>query len=210
MKIVIETPKKVNRVVAFYFQQSVDLLGARYFAGIGEIALVEQPLSTERVGTPCKAQTSQTGFFSFPTSDEPASIEIYFEAVRKGVPFPFSISPVLIFRFIRILADPIVQHRNVVRGRTMPAAKEQKIATRFANVVERSICRNPWHRSWNWVLRQIASWHLAFGLADFRSGDFRKAMSGFDRAYCLNPGNRDALEWYWHARNRVEIDMAFK
>jgi len=194
----------------FFLRQAVRLIDCSWFSGLAEIALLGDEVLLE-MGTAkeyvncTEKDFSMSGFYFFETDHKLPWIGIYLREVYKGVPFPFSLTPVITILIGRVLAHEVVHHRLRQSQRViLDSTREEVLAEAFARRFEIKICRNWWFRIWRSTIETISKWHFISGSAHYRSKDFQKAEQSFYNAWLLDNGNIDAATWFWQVRGILQ------
>lgn len=109
-------------------------------------------------------------------------------------------------RIIRNLSHEVAHHIVAERGYLFQLGeapdKPEELADQYAHDTLNKIVRTNWcYRLAHWLSKEIAFWHYAQGIFDFRDNRFLSAANHFYAAWELDPELPEVSEYYWQARD---------
>jgi len=144
------------------------------------------------------------GFYHFQTSESPPRISLAVKQIYSAIPSFLWWSTVPTLRISRTLAHEIAHHLIATRGYVIRAGEslenEELLADEYANAVLQSMKIQWTYKAGHWCIKELASWHFAFGLVDLREEKYKSASDRFLKAWDLNPDHKDAADFYWRTR----------
>lgn len=140
----------------------------------------------------------------------PSSIVLYVASLYRGIPKIYWLSPVITLRLGRLLAHEVGHHLIKQRGyifergeRVEPREFEEELANRYSFSVRKRMLRRWYYRVADCLTRDLAGWHYAIGVADWREGRYEEAAARWETAFCLDPNRADADYWYYEAKKAL-------
>ena len=212
MKIVDRTTRR-RAGLSWHLRRSLSWISEADLFGIGEIVLEEQlgPATANSPDWHHKIEGRNLvvgGQYFSRHGDEPPSIVLYTGSLYRGIPKIYWWSPVITLRLARSLAHEVGHHLIDQRGyifergeRIAPREYEEELANRYSFSVRKRMLRRWWYRLADWLTRDLAGWHYAIGIADWREGQYEQAAARWETTFCLDPNRDDADHWYHQAKN---------
>jgi hypothetical protein len=149
-----------------------------------------------------------TGQYSPKQGKSPAHIILYANGLYRGVPSVYRWTTVQTLNICYTLAHEVAHHLVARRGyvfqpdETFPHDEnEEEFCNRYAFGVSKKMMKRWHYRLGMWALRDLAGWYYAFGCADWKDKNFKKASERFETAFHLDRNHTDALYWYWRAKD---------
>ena len=186
-----------------YLRWTIKLFEPRLFAGLKEIVLFGADMSCELQDDQMRPDASSCvlsvpGYYFFGSTGKLPWIGIYLDEVSRGIPFPLSFTPLMVFRFGRVLAHEAMHHRlHLKPDKQYVPVHEEALADAFADRFERVLSRHWLFGFWRWLLHDLSRWHFVAGSVDFRAGDLHRAQQKFYTAWLLDRRNTDAATLFW-------------
>ena len=137
----------------------------------------------------------------------PAFIVLYVNEICHSIPSVLRRGPLLTLRLTRSLAHEVAHHLRATRGYILQNNEnneEEMLADLYAEEVTQRMIKNWRYRFSRFVLKEIASWHYAFGQVDWRQKHFADSANHFFSAWDLDRENGNASNWYWRAKEMSE------
>ncbi len=142
--------------------------------------------------------------------DLPASIVLYVASLYRGIPKIYWLSPIIALLLARLLAHEVGHHRIKERGyifergeRIAPREYEEELANRYSFSVRKRMLRRWYYRAADWLIRDLAGWHYAIGIVEWREGRYEQAAARWETTFCLDPNRADADYWYHEAKKAL-------
>lgn len=183
--------------------------------GIEEIVLEEQlgPATTNAPQWHHDAErrgVSIDGQYFSRHGHEPATIFLYIGSLYRGIPKFYWLTPVITLQVARILAHEVGHHLIDSRGyvfqkgeRVAPHEYEEELANRYSFSVRKRMLQRWYYRAADWLTRDLAGWHYAIGISEWRDGRYEQAASRWQTTVCLDPNRTDADYWYYEAKKAL-------
>lgn len=144
------------------------------------------------------------GWYSSRERGKDAYILLYVKEIYRSFPRILWWSSVPTLRIVRSLAHEVAHHlvttQAHVFGENGNCKDEESIANKYAGGVLARMQSKWLNRLGQWCLRELASWHYVFGIADYNAEKYGSAADYFYKSWDLDPQNQDALNLYWRAR----------
>lgn len=142
--------------------------------------------------------------------DLPASIVLYVASLYRGIPKLYWLSRLITLRLTRLLAHEVGHHLIKQRGyifergeRVSPREYEEELAERYSFNVRKRMLRRSSYRFADWLTRDLAGWHYAIGISEWRDGRYEQAAARWETTFCLDPNRADADYWYYEAKKAL-------
>jgi len=103
-----------------------------------------------------------------------------------------------------ILTDEIITAETITNDEAAPVCRGlyQYGAEDFPPIILLAIPE--FYKMGRFLIKEIAGWYYAFGLAAVTHERYRRAARRFYAARCLDPEMKEAAECYWWARRTYE------
>jgi hypothetical protein len=207
-----EMPISIENYSSFHVERhvrkAIEIVGKVRFEGISAIRLLdfvdsgrEPTCIPPELAEPRSSGLSLSGCY-FESDSEGRLIELYLGEILRGIPSPLRLTPIPLIRLVQTLAHAVCQHHVSIRKTEYDEQLKENFANRYARLVTRRLKREYPYKLWAYILKELASWHFAFALADFRQKDLLRAENGFYTAWLLDNENALAAENYWTVRNQ--------
>lgn len=179
---------------------------------LSELSLIyledKMPLLTERASEWAKKAEAESlpvyGWYAPSRDGRAPYIVLYIHEIYRAVPSWLWWSTVPTLRVTRSLAHEVAHHCIATKGYVFQATDdiddEESLANRYADSILQKMTEQFAYRVGQWLLKEIASWHYAFGSADWRRRKYINAARHFFEAWDLDPTNQGACYWYWRAK----------
>lgn len=218
MRIVDRTSKR-RRGLSWHIRRSLNWITDADLFGIEEIVLEEQlePATNTSPEWHHKIEGRNLavgGQYFGAQRDLPASIVLYVASLYRGIPKIYWLSPVITLRLARLLAHEVGHHVIEQRGfifergeRVSPREYEEELANRYSFSVRKRMLRRWYYRAADRLTRDLAGWHYAIGICEWRDGRYEKAATRWETTFCLDPNRADADYWYHMAKKAQQSEM---
>ena len=147
------------------------------------------------------------GQYSRPHGNVAPSIVVYAASVYRGIPKIYWLSPVITLRLAHTLAHEAGHHLIAQRGyifergeRIHPREYEEEHANRYSFSVRKRMLRRWYYRLADWLTRDLAGWHYAIAICEWRDGCYDKAADRWEITFCLDPSRDDTGYWYHESK----------
>lgn len=194
-------------------RRSLRWLDRSHLEGLAEIRLEDElpkwPVTGEEVEWVQRIRVEGhtayvNGWYAMPTASEPPFIILYAQPVYRPIPSFLWWSTVPTIRILRTLAHEVAHHLIATRGyvfkKEEDLSDEEMLANRYAESVLRKAAAQWSYKLGQWCLKDIAGWHYAFAMVDWRQKKYKAAAERFYNAWNLDPENEAASRWYWRAK----------
>lgn len=139
--------------------------------------------------------------------DESPSIVLYMDSAYRGIPKVYWLSPVMTLQLARTLTHEVGHHLIEERGYVFERGEniegheyQEELANRYSYSVRKRMLRRWHYRVASWLTQDLAGWHYAIGIADWRKGRYEQAATRWEITFCLDPNREDADFWYHQAK----------
>lgn len=176
--------------------------------GLGKIILTDEVVTAETITN--DATSVCRGFYQFGTEKSPPVIFLAIPKFYEWVPSWLWWSPVITLRICRTLAHEVGHHVLVMNHdqlKNAEASQGESFANNYADSVIESMTRHWYYKMGRFLMKDIAGWYFAFGLAAANYGRYQRAARRFYAAWHLVPEMEEAAECYWRARRSYEKEM---
>ena len=214
MKIVDRT-MKLRLGFAWHLRRSLSWIPEGDLFGLDEIVLEERLGPATATSPDWHHQIEGRnltigGVYCGRHGDLPASIVLYLASLYRGIPRIYWLSPVITLRLTRLLAHEVGHHLIRQRGyifergeRIVPRQYEEELAYRYSFSVCKRMFRRWYYRFADWLTRDLAGWHYAIGITDWRLAQYKEAAARWEIAFCLDRNRDDADYWYHKAQKML-------
>jgi len=214
MKIVDRLTKR-RAGLSWHLQRSLSWIPEGDLFGIEEIVLDEQlgpatPTSPEWHHNMEGRNLAVGGQYFGRRGDLPPSIVLYVASLYRGIPKIYWLSPVITLQLARTLAHEVGHHLIEQIGyifdrgeRVKPREYEEELSNRYSFSVRKRMLRRWYYRVADWLTRDLAGWHYAMGICEWRDGRYEKAAARWETTFCLDPNRADADYWYYEAKKAL-------
>lgn len=215
MKIVDRTTQR-RTGLSWHLRRALSWIPEGDLFGLEEIVLEEQlgPATTTSPDWHHKIEGRNLvvgGRYFGRQGDVPPTIVLYVGSLYRGIPKVYWFSPVITLLLARTLAHEVGHHLIDQRGyifergeRIEPREYEEELAYRYSFSVRKRMLRRWYYRIADWLTRDLAGWHYAIGIVDFREGLYENAATRWEITFCLDPNRDDADYWYYEAKRAQE------
>jgi hypothetical protein len=135
-----------------------------------------------------------------------AYLVLYVSEICCPIPLILRWGPIFTLRLARSLAHEVAHHLQATRGYIFAhneSDDEEALADYYAKEVIYQMTENWRYRFAGLVLKEIASWHFAFGQVDWKQKHFSDAANHFFAAWDLDREHSKASRWYWRAKEEL-------
>lgn len=207
---IINNCSRRHLFLEYFVKRSIKIIGLNNFDGLSCIVLEDaSSLSMESLPSNVASLISLgnrvVGYYSLKTKNQLPFIKLFIHEIYRGIPFPFYLTPVITLRMLLALAHEIAHHliaENKLKF-TGDDEDEEIGAWKYSKELLQNLKNRKRFVFWNWCLREIASWYLALGRADYVKKDLKSAESHFYTASQLNPDNSEASNSYWLVKKEI-------
>jgi hypothetical protein len=175
--------------------------------GLGKIILTDEVINAPTIADDA---LSMRGYYAYPTEDSPPIIFLTIPEFYKWVPSWLWWSPIITLRLCDTLAHEVGHHVSFMRDNQIADAEASQLellANNYADSVIESMTRHWYYKMGRFLLKEIAGWYFAFGLAAAKYERYQRAAKRFYAAWHLVPEMEEAAEYYWLARREYEKEM---
>lgn len=150
------------------------------------------------------------GWYAERTATDSPYIMLYAQPIYRPIPSFLWWSTVPILRVVITLAHEVAHHLAASRGFIFQDGEdltdEESVADSYAESVVKKTTAHWSYRMGQRGLKEISEWHYSSALVDCRQKKYKQAAQRFYDAWSLNPGNKEAAEWYWRAKEMSRIE----
>jgi len=217
---IINNCSKTPLGLKLILRRSLRYIGLDEFEGISKIVLEESNSSylqsiPENITELISQKYRVLGFYCPKTETDFPYIMLFVNEIYKGIPFPLTVTPILLIRITNVLAHELAHHliseKGISSDETIETDEAEEVeAKKYAENLVKKFRRKFLYNFWNWCLVELSNWHVAIAQADFRSNRLETAGDHFYTAWQLNPQNSYAGEWYWLVREKLSINSKEK
>jgi len=144
------------------------------------------------------------GWYARPSEDRPGHIILYGRRIYRGLPGYLWWSTLPTLRIARSLAHEVAHHLVATRGYVFQPGEdkdqEESLANAYAAKVLVKMTSHWPYQLGQRGMRELASWHYVYGIADYNAKKYRSAADSFYKSWDLDPQNKESLNLYWRAR----------
>jgi hypothetical protein len=172
--------------------------------GLGKIILTDEPINTPAI---TDEAVSRRGYYMYPTEDTSPVIFLTIPEFYKWIPSWLRWSPAITLRICDTLSHEVGHHVSFMRDNQIAyveADQRELIANNYAAAVIEVMTRHWYYKMGRFLIKEIAGWYYAFGLAAANYDRYQRAARRFYAAWCLDPEMKEAAEYYWWARRTYE------
>ena len=174
--------------------------------GLGKIILTDKMINAPAIDDDA---VSRRGYYVYP-EDTPPIIFFAIPEFYKWIPSWLWWSPAITLRICNTLAHEVGHHASFLRGYDIvntEASQHESLAQDYANSVIESMTRHWYYKLGRFIIKEIAGWYFAFGLAAATYDRYQRAARRFYAAWHLDPEMEQAAEYYWRARREYEKEI---
>ncbi len=207
---IINNCSKQYLFLEYIVKRSIKFIGQNNFDGLSCIVLEDaNSLSIENlpdnIATLISQETRVFGYYSLKTESETPFIKLFVHEIYRGLPFPFYLTPIITLRMLVSLAHEISHHliaENKLKFSGNDVDEEIEAWNYSKKVLQNLKNRNRFI-FWHWCLREISSWYLAMGRADYSLKNLERAASNFHIAAQFDLDNVEANRNYWLVKKEI-------
>ena len=174
---------------------------------LGNIILTDEPINAP---TTVDDAISRRGYYAYPSKGTPPVIFLTVPEFYKWVPSGLWWSPAITLRICDTLAHEVGHHVSFMHDNQIEnaeASHRELLANDYADSVIELMTRHWYYKLGRFLLKDIADWYFAFGLAAANYGHYQRAAKRFYAAWHLVPEMEQAAEYYWRARWAYEKEV---
>jgi hypothetical protein len=173
--------------------------------GVGKIILTDEPINAPTIADDA---VSRRGYYVYPTEDTPPVIFLTIPEFYKWIPSWLWWSPAITLRICSTLSHEVGHHVSFDSNEIKNAEPSHRelIANNYAAAVIEVMTRHWYYKMGRFLIKEIAGWYYAFGLAAVNYDRYQRAARRFYAAWHLDPDMKEAAECYWWARRTYEKD----
>jgi hypothetical protein len=175
--------------------------------GLGKIILTDEIKTAETI-TNDEAAPVCKGLYRHGAADSPPVIFLAIPQFYGWIPSWLWWSPAITLRLCHTLAHEVGHHVSSDSNEIKNAepAQRELIANNYAAAVIEAMTRRWYYKMGRYLIKEIAGWYFAFGLAAANYDRYPRAAKRFYAAWCLDPEMKEAAKYYWQVRRTYERD----
>jgi hypothetical protein len=176
--------------------------------GLGKIILTGEITTAETI--PDDPAPVCRGLYRHGAKNSPPVIFLMIPEFYGWVPSWLWWSPAITLRMCRTLAHEVGHHVSAMNGdqlKNAETSRRESIANIYSDSVIELMTRHWYYKMGRYLIKDIAEWYFAFGLAAGNLGNYQRAAKRFYAAWYLIPEMKEAAEYYWRARRSFEKEM---
>ncbi len=175
--------------------------------GLGKIILTDEAINAPTIAD---NTMSRRGYYAYPTEGISPVIFLTIPEFYKWIPSWLWWSPAITLRICGTLAHEVGHHVSFMHDNQIEnaeASQRESHANNYANSVIESMTRHWYYKMGRFLIKEIAGWYFAFGLAAANYDRYQRAARRFYAAWHLDPEMEKAAEYYWRARREYEKEI---
>lgn len=144
----------------------------------------------------------------------PSHILLVVKDKYRPIPALYRLTPVTTLWIARTLAHEVGHHLIAKRGYIFqPGEKfkhseiEEEFCDRYAFGILKKMQRRWYYRLGMWGMKDLASTHYMLGILDWKEKKYKAAAERWYNADQLDPDHKEALRWYWRAKEIAESEQ---
>ena len=179
-------------------------INKHHLQGLGKIILTDE---IKYLTPDVDDAISSRGVYIYPTNDTPPMIILAIPEFYKWVPRWMWLSPIITLRLGHTLLHEVGHHvafMNDNRHQESKSDERELLANSYADAVMKSMAQRWYYKIGDFLIKELASWYFALGVAAANYDHNQRAITRFYAAWHLDPKHKYAADYYWKTRRIYE------